>query len=223
MMSLSVEQAGLTIVSVDPDRALIAFREEGALEGFQAAIATYDAGPRPGKKTTKWDVFEFIEPDQIATLSPPDRVGPRLAIQIGASAERIDPSGRCVVEVELWHPGNRLAARTLLGELRELIATDPTANDRKFSRVADEYVGETLCLAKAILSGPTLVRVLAARIVAEVDLPPTPVFNPADARMARTGAFLLLPSSRRHGGSCLRGGQRNRNRASTPFTLRWLC
>lgn len=180
------QSAGLSVVSIEPDRgAIIAFREETDLKDFRSVLAKYEQGPRDGAKSSQWDLLEYIEPGGLLNLEPRDRIGPRLAERIGTEAERVVPSNRFVVEVELWHPGDKAGAGERLTELRTLVAAAKSQDEQ----VTDSFVGDSLALAKLKVSGTTLTRVLHAAIVAEVELPPQPVFDAQVARQATLQQF----------------------------------
>ncbi len=81
------------------------------------SLDAYAKGPKINRATgapfasTKWDVFELIEADQMRLWSRPDRVGPRLKAVIGPEGASIDISQIFVLDAELWHRGTRSAAR----------------------------------------------------------------------------------------------------------------
>ncbi len=180
------QNAGLTVVSIEPDKgAIVAFRDDTDLTDFRSMLAKYEQGPRDGAKTSQWDLLEFIEPGGLLGLKPRDRVGPRLAERIGLEAERIVSGDRFVVEVELWHPGDRTSATARLAELRALVASAERADEQ----MTDSFVGDSLVLAKLKVSGEMLSRVLHAAIVAEVELPPQPVFDAQVVRQAKAPQF----------------------------------
>src|ERR1700704_6230716 len=67
-----LEAIGLHVVSIEPDRAVVAFRDDQNLSAFRDAMKVYEGGPtgttprprRPYKSTT-YDVFEYVEADQM--------------------------------------------------------------------------------------------------------------------------------------------------------------
>jgi hypothetical protein len=181
-----LEEVGISIVGIELDGAIIAFRDDANLAEFRQALDAYIQGPRGGINPqtgrpyarTKWDVFELIEAEQMRLWSRPDRVGRRLAEAAGSEGRNLEPARIYVVDVEVWHRGTRDLARQAIDEIRSLLGDAPAQGER----LSDEFIGETLCLARVSLTGAKLDRLLDVDIVAEVDLPPTPVF---DARAAR--------------------------------------
>ena len=73
--------AGLTVVSIEPDQAVVVFQDDANLFEFRRALADYMAGPRivgstgERAKSTQWDVFEFIEAGQMRRWARGDRIG----------------------------------------------------------------------------------------------------------------------------------------------------
>ncbi len=190
-------QTGLEIVSVEPDRAVVAFRDDLNLRDFQGAVNTYKEGPRLGINsrtgrpyaTTKADFLEYIEPAQMRLWSREDRIGSRLKGIIGESGANIHLSNRYVVDVELWHPGGSQSARRALDEIRQLVQTDQADGER----VLDTFSGQFIVLAKVAVRGPKLDALLDLDIIAEVDLSPQPHFDPIIARRITSRDFPSPP------------------------------
>ncbi|MGO9601362.1 MAG: S8 family peptidase [Isosphaeraceae bacterium] len=188
-----LEEAGITIVGIERDGAIIAFRDDVNLDRFRQALDEYTRGPRINPQTdrpydsTKWDVFELIEAAQMRLWSRPDRVGRRLADTTGQEGRNLEPSRIYILDVELWHRGTPGLARQAINELRALLDDAPPPGER----LSDEFTGETLCLARVSLTGAKLDRLLEMDIVAEVDLPPVPVF---DSRTAQKTTRYDFPS-----------------------------
>ena len=189
------KQTGLEIVSVESDGAIIAFRDELNLDEFQASVSRYGAGPRTNLKTgklyksTSADFLEFIEPDKMKLWSKQDRIGDSLRGVIGVDGAGIDISLRYIVECELWHPGGTEGGRRVLNELRTLIDTDRTPEER----VMDTFTGQFTILAKVAVFGRKLESLLALDVVSEVNLPPKAVFDPIRAAEVTSRDFDTPP------------------------------
>ena len=192
-----LEAVGLHVVSIEPDRAVVAFRDDQDLSQFQSAIKTYEAGPRKGitpttqkpYKTTQWDVFEYVEADQMALWNTQDRIGPLLAEQIGRDGSKIDENATFVVELELWHRGTVQLANAARIEVEQAVRAAGNAQNG----ILDWFVGDFVCLVKARVRGTTLKKLLDLSIVAEIDLPPTPVFDAVQAGRADKKKFPTPP------------------------------
>jgi Subtilase family len=190
-------ELGITIVGIERDGAIIAFRSDLNLGAFRQALDEYIRGPRGGVNpqtgrpyvSTKWDVFELIEADQMRLWSRPDRIGPRLAEATGPEGSNIDLASMYVLDVELWHRGTQSLAHAAIQEVRRLVEDSSATGER----LSDEFVGDTLCLARVSLNGAKLVRLLDMDIVSEVDLPPVPIFDALAARQMTRRDFPTPP------------------------------
>jgi hypothetical protein len=191
-----LRQVNIIPVSIEPDRAVIAFRDEVDLNDFRAAIGAYIRGPKINPKTgehyksTKWDVFEFIDPEGLKLWGREDRIGTHLRNLVGHRGEAIQPNQTYVLDVELWHRGTRDLARASLQELRELFQ----ANAQIQGTVLDHFIGDHLCLARVRVSGPLLSALLDLDTIAEVDLPPVPELNVAEVRRVTARDFPPIPA-----------------------------
>ena len=176
---------GLHVVSIEPDRAVVAFRDDQDLSEFRKALNVYEAGPSQAVnpstnqpyKTTKYDVFEYVEADQMRLWSAEDRVGPRLAEKIGRDRSTLDDGTTYVVELDLWHRGTTQFAEGARKEVEQAVAASRAHGER----ILDWYVGDFVCLVKARVRGSTLRKLLDLPIVAEIELPPVPVFDAIQA------------------------------------------
>lgn len=186
-----LEDAGLTIVSIEPDKAVVAFRDDADLSEFKKALAGYQKGPRINPKTqrlyetTKWDVFEYIEAEQMRSWGRNDRIGARLKTEAGEGAARLVADRLYFVDVELWHRGSHASAQADLRELTEFVRS----GQQREERVCDKFEGESVCLARVAIMGGKLDRLLEMPIVAEVDLPPVPIFDNIQASRATPRNF----------------------------------
>ena len=106
-----LREVNIIPVSIEPDRAVIAFRDEVDLRDFRAAIGDYVRGPKINPKTgeryksTKWDVFEYIDPEGLKLWGREDRVGPRLGDLVGNRRSNSTEPDVCVGRRALasWH------------------------------------------------------------------------------------------------------------------------
>lgn len=168
-----LENLGITVVSIEPDKAIIAFKDDADLTRFRDAARAYQT-PQPSRttgeirRTTDQDVVEYIDLDGFAALTPADRLGPRWRAANGADPAAIDPEARYVVDVELWATGEAAASQRAIDEITALVSR------QQGSEVLDTFPGRTICLVKLSVDGRTLSSLLEEAIVAEVDLPPEP-------------------------------------------------
>ena len=190
-----LQELGIAVVSVENDGAVIAFRSDTDLSDFKEAVRTYQRGPGINRKTgrpyksTRYDILEIIDPDQMRRWSRVDRIGLRLASAIGRNGESIDPVTLYVLDVDLWHRGTPALAQESIAELRKLVQ-DRSSPVEKFS---DTFIGDVLCLARITVIGEKLNRLLEMDAVAEVDLPPQPVFDSYSAATVTPRDFPTPP------------------------------
>lgn len=192
-----LQKLGLTLVSVENDGAVIAFRDDINLDEFKNAVDIYQRGPAPRinpktklpYKGTKYDVFEIIEAGQMRLWGRTDRIGSRLAILIGEKGERIDPKTSYVLDVDLWHRGTTDLARDSIAELRRLVQDKLKPGEK----LSDSFIGDMLCLARVNVTGEKLGRLLEMDAVSEVDLPPQPVFDNYTASLKTPRDFPSTP------------------------------
>lgn len=182
-ISKDLRSVGLIPVSIEPDRAVIAFRTEMDLTEFKAAVQTYRQGPRVNprtgelRKSTRWDKLEYIDPDSMMLWSRRERIGTRLKQDIGEAGTDTVPATRYTVDVELWHRGTRELAASSVQEVENLIG-QMTEGEHG---VLDRYIGDDICLLRLAVSGDVLSRLLDLTVVAEVEYPPQPQFDPIAA------------------------------------------
>ena len=192
-----LQELGLTVVSVENDGAVIAFRDDTNLDEFKKAVDIYQLGPggrinpktKLPYKTTKYDVFEIIEAGQMRLWGRADRLGPRLATVIGEKGERIDPKACYVLDVDLWHRGTTDLARDSISELSRLVQDKLKPGEK----LSDSFIGDMLCLARLTVTGEKLDRLLEMDAISEVDLPPQPVFDNYTASLKTPRDFLSPP------------------------------
>ena len=117
----ALQELGISVVGIEHDGAIIAFNADMNLDAFRRALDAYTKGPRINRTTglpfasTKWDVFQLIEADQLRLWSRRDRVGPRLRQAIGPEGRSIDHAQIYVLDVEFGiEARGRLPAMPLL-------------------------------------------------------------------------------------------------------------
>ncbi len=184
---------GITVVGVEPDGAIIAFKDDANLQAFKEALETYRRGPtvdqRTGelRKTTQWDVFQWMDAANMRIWNKADRIGSRLSQKIGSEGELIEANEYYILDIELWHPGSVRAANASLAELRSLLQT------AQGNQITDSFVGQLISLARVRVNGEMLKKILNLDAVAEADLPPKPVFDSSVARQAVSRNFPTPP------------------------------
>lgn len=194
-----LNEVGMTVVSIEPDRACVAFQDEADLTKFRKSIAGYAKGPREGVNpntgkpysSTSFDVLDVIVADQMRLWDRSDRVGLMLANKIGAAGDKIEETDVFLVDVELWHAGSTAAVSKALSELRAALGESVDENDER-NKILDEYAGDGLILVRARVTGDVLNTFLEMDFVAEVELPPKPDLT-ASSSCGKTKADFPVP------------------------------
>ena len=193
-----LERLGIRVVGIESDKAIIAFRDEANLSEFRQAVAVYEKGPQKGinvrtgqpYQMTQWDALEYVEAANMRLWNREDRIGRRLAHCIGDHGQAIQLDRLYRVDVELWHRGTDELARAAVRELSLLVDSDASNEER----LCDTFIGDLLCLARVAVRGAKLDALLNLDIVAEVELPPQPVFDARAARFVTARDFPPPPS-----------------------------
>lgn len=206
-----LKEVGIRVLNVDPDGAVIAFREDANLTDFKEALEICKAGPKINPKTqkpfgsTKWDIFEIIDAENMRCLTPADRIGPHLSSEIGPDGGSIDNQKLYILDIELWHSGSKDFAGKSLEELEQVIADEQkkdVADERKKDvdeerkkdeKVRDRFLGDLFCLARVSVYGPKLRKLLNLPVVAEIEFPPVPTLNATEVVNATRRDFPTPP------------------------------
>ena len=168
---------GLTVICREPDRTIVVFSSDLALEAFRRYISEY-AGLVP-----EGHAYNFIASvEDLLPLGPEDRVGRLL---------RNDPIGHAEtaqLDVEIMHPGSRDQCRQYLDELSRLAVSQA-------GRLTDLYIGDYLCLARCHLNEAGLQAFLNVDYILEIDRKPRPTFDTALLYQTTLGDLGIIPEA----------------------------
>jgi len=157
---------GLILLSEDRDGATVLLASEPELRDFRRKLGAYQGGPRADRQYAPHAaLFNAIR--QVREYGPEDRKG-RLLTEI-----EIAPAQTYVLDLELWHTGNVESCRQTLAQVEAFIGNNG-------GRVADRYIGNSVCLARVICPGSLIHHLLQLEAVATVDLPPKPTLTVAE-------------------------------------------
>jgi hypothetical protein len=192
-----LESVGLDVVSIEPDRAIVGFRDDQDLSQLRRAIDTYEAGPKSGVnpktqkpyRTTAWDIVEYIDADKMRLWTASDRIGLALAKVIGTDGSLLDTNAWFTVEIDVWHRGTKALAEAGRNEVEQVVRACGSGEER----VLDSYVGDSACMVKAAIRGSTLKKLLDLAIISEIELPPAPVLDPLKAGRVDKHSFPKPP------------------------------
>jgi hypothetical protein len=167
------ERLGLTVLSSDADRTLVLFASNEDMREFRARLDSYQQGAPPGQKHAPYNNFvPAIE--SIGSVEPRDRIGSRLREDGFAELDDFAAQTFYLVDVELWDLGERrLRERKIEDVIRYVEA--------RAGEVFDRYVGPSITMFRARLTGELVRTLLTIEEVATVDLPPAPDVTTAEA------------------------------------------
>ncbi len=190
-----LQKAGITVVGVDAKEAVIAFHDDVHLTEMRQGIQTMASGPvintKTGKraKSTVWDALAVINVQGMHGWRSADRIGFALADRIGFNGAMIDPQARYTVDIELWRQGSRQKTRTAVEEVRLVLKSTGDSDDR----IHDAFEGDQLCLLRVACSGIALKILVHLPVIAELELPPVPAFDPLVIRDTTVRQFPAVP------------------------------
>ena len=157
---------GLILVSEDRDGVTILLASELELRDFRRRLHEYQRGPRPQKKNAPHaPLFDAIL--EVREYGPEDRKGKLL------QEATIESTKEYALDLELWHPGDTSVARLSLSQVETFIS-------QQNGRIVDRYIGISVCLARVIVRGNMIDKLLQLEPVAKLDLPPRPALTVAE-------------------------------------------
>ncbi|WP_306261819.1 S8 family peptidase [Pararhizobium sp. IMCC21322] len=177
---------GLTVVSSDMDKSLILFSSREEMDQLIARIDAYSGEIPKGQKNPSYQGFIHAI-DSIGVVQPKDRVGPRFQEDGFAEIADFVADEMYWVDIEVWQIGRREARERKLNQIEDYIIA-------KSGEVTDRYVGPSLTVARAHISGALLVSLLKIEEIATIDLPPQPDFETEEALEMELGG-MPVPNS----------------------------
>ena len=167
------ERLGLTLLSSDPDRSLVLFASNDDMREFREQLDAYRVGAPPGQKNAPYNSF-IGTIERIGSVEARDRIGLRFREEGFAEVADFQAAREFLIDIELWDLGERrLRERKLAGIVDYLEA--------RGGEVLDQYVGPSITMIRARLTGALLQTTLTIEEVATVDVPPVPDVTTAEA------------------------------------------
>jgi hypothetical protein len=131
------------------------------------APAIIQKGTQPDQKNPAYNGL-FAAIDDVASIAPADRIGPRLRADGKSAVTDFDGRAGFTVDVELWDAPTQLDRQVRVQKVVEHI-------EAAGGEVLSRYVGTAgLVVLRARLRGSILRDVLALTVVSRIDLPPIP-------------------------------------------------
>jgi hypothetical protein len=170
---------GLTLVSEDRDGTTVLLASEFELKEFRRRLREYQKGPKPQRKRAPHSsLFDGIT--EVREYGPEDRKGRLLQ---GTS---LDPQKKVALDLELWHPGDDNKAREMLAQVERYIS-------QQGGKIVDRYVSSSVCLARVIVRGFMIDKILQLEPVARIDLPPRPALTVGEVAELTIKDFQPIP------------------------------
>lgn len=167
------ERLGLTVLQSDPDRTLVLFTSNDEMHDFRTRLDAYQRGAPAGQKHAPYNNF-IAGIESIGSVEPRDRIGTRFRDEGFSGFEDFVPEASYLVDVELWDLGERrLRERRIEDVIRYVEA--------RAGSVFDRYVGPSISMFRARLTGELIHTLLTIEEIAAIDLPPTPDVTTAEA------------------------------------------
>ena len=167
------ERLGLTLLSSDPDRSLVLFASNDDMREFRERLDAYRVGAPPGQKNAPYNSF-IGTIERIGSVEARDRIGLRFREEGFAEVADFQAAREFLIDIELWDLGERrLRERKIAGIVDYLEA--------RGGEVLDQYVGPSITMIRARLTGALLQTTLTIEEVATVDVPPVPDVTTAEA------------------------------------------
>ncbi len=158
--------AGLELLSSDPDKTLILFSSSGDLAHFRRQLDAFGGDIPVGQRNPPYAGFvSGIE--SIGAVEPRDRLGMRLREEGFGDLDDIDPDALMLLDLEIWNIGSAQIRGAKLDELTDLI-------EQQGGNVYDRYNGPAISLLRIEVLGRLLIDLLSVEVIAVIDAPPQP-------------------------------------------------
>jgi hypothetical protein len=167
------ERLGLTVLSSDADRTLVLFASNEDMHEFRARLDAYQGGAPPGQKHAPYNNF-VAGIESIGSVEPRDRIGSRFQEEGFADLDDFVPQISYLVDIELWDLGERRLRERKIDEVIRYV-------EARAGEVLDRYIGPSISMFRARLTGELVRTLLTIEELATIDLPPAPDMTTAEA------------------------------------------
>ncbi|WP_245284829.1 S8 family peptidase [Bradyrhizobium sp. th.b2] len=160
-------------MSSDADRTLVLFASNEDMQDFRARLDAYQRGAPPGQKHAPYNNF-VAGIESIGSVEPRDRIGSRFQEEGFADLNDFVPQTSYLVDIELWDLGERRLRERKIEEVIRYV-------EARAGEVLDRYIGPSISMFRARLTGELIRTLLTIEEVATIDLPPAPDVTTAEA------------------------------------------
>ncbi|TCM75979.1 S8 family peptidase [Rhizobium sp. BK068] len=160
------EQLGLTVLSSDADRTLVLFASNDEMGEFRARLDAYQRGAPAGQRNAPYNNF-IGGIETIGSIEPRDRIGIRFREEGLVETADFQDGHVYLVDIEIWDLGERRLRERKLEEIVRYL-------EARAGEIFDRYVGPSITMLRARLTGELVRTLLTIEDVASVDLPPAP-------------------------------------------------
>lgn len=166
------EQLGLTVLSNDVDRTLVLFSSSDEMHDFRQRLDAYQRGAPAGQKHPPYNSF-IGAIERIGTVEPKDRIGLRFREEGFNEPTDFQGDDAYIIDIELWDLGDRHLRERKFFQIISFV-------EEQGGEILDQYIGPSITMARARLSGALLQEFLTVEEVASIDQPPKPDISTSD-------------------------------------------
>ena len=179
-------RAGFKVLAQEPGGILVLFSDDAELRLFRDRLAEYQKGTQGEARNPAYnELFSAIE--QVGSIIPTDRIGPRMRADGKQELTNIDARATYNLDIELWDAPTQLDRQI---RVQNVVAHIEASGGEILSR----YVGVAgLIVLRARMQGAVLRQTLALTVVARIDFPPIPDLGERDPPIVALDDIVAQP------------------------------
>jgi Subtilase family len=159
--------AGFKVLAQESGKILVLFTDDTELKLFRERLEEYKKGAQGDQRYPAYNGL-FAAIDDVSSIAPADRIGPRLLADRKSPVTDIDARENFTLDIELWDAPTQMDRQV---RVQKVVAYIELAGGEILSR----YIGAAgLIVLRARLRGSLLRNVLSLTVVSRIDLPPIP-------------------------------------------------
>jgi hypothetical protein len=159
---------GFQVVAQNPGNIYVLFATDAEIKDFRAKLAKFQKGAAATAKNAPYTSL-FGPVERALSLSPEDRIGPRLKARGIAAPDEIDGREAFVVDIEIWDAATNIDRRVRVARIERHIEKSGG------EIIGAPYIGDYgLILVRCRVKGSLLRTLLGLTDIALIDLPLLP-------------------------------------------------